>query len=266
MKRTIFAAAAVAAITVPLAANAADMAVRRAPVYKAPPPPVVYSWSGCYIGIHGGGGFGHTRWSDPLASPANFVFSSHDTDGGLAGGQVGCDWQNNAFVFGIEGTASWADLTGDSLDSLSPGGITLRDHTKIDFIGTITGRLGWALDRTLLYVKGGGAVINNQLRVTCDTGLGSCAGFPLGTLFASADDSRWGWTVGAGIEYAFANSWSGKIEYNFMDFGRDNSTFTGGPPIAGITPFQFGIDQHVHVIKAGLNYRFNWGGPVMAAY
>jgi outer membrane immunogenic protein len=262
MKNTILAVTAAAAMVLPLAAQAADLPVK-APIYKAPPPVAVFSWTGCYIGGHGGWSFGHKQWSDPAVG--GFVFAEHDVDGGMAGGQIGCDYQTGSFVFGIEGSASWADITGDSLDALSPGGNTLRDHSKIDFIGTIAGRLGWAWDRTLLYVKGGGAVVNDSFRATCDQAVGACAGLPIGTTFASSqDNTRWGWLVGAGIEYAFTNNWSAKVEYNYMDFGRDSVTFAG--PIFAGPAFPFDIDQHVHVVKGAINYRFNWGGPVVARY
>jgi outer membrane immunogenic protein len=180
---------------------------------------------------------------------------------------VGCDWQSGAFVFGVEGSASWADISGSSLDLLSPGGVVLRDHSKVDFIGTFTGRIGWAWDRTLLYVKGGGAVVNDRLRATCDNVviLSACTGQAVGTQFYSSDDTRWGWVVGAGLEYAFTPNWSAKIEYNFMDFGRERFDFRGPIFPAGAVA-SFDIDQHIHVVKAGINYRFNFGGPVMASY
>jgi outer membrane immunogenic protein len=260
MKKLAFVLASAAA----LASGPALAADLSRPIYKAPVIAAApyFNWSGCYIGVHGGGGWGQKRWRDPAL--ANFEFSNHDISGGLVGGQIGCDFQTGAFVFGVEGSGSWADITGSSLDILSPGGVTLRDHSRIDAIGTFTGRIGWAWDRTLLYVKGGGAVVGDRFRATCEVAVGGCAGFPVGSTFASANDTRFGWLVGAGIEYAFTPNWSVKLEYNYMDFGRENATFSG-PVFAG-APFDFNIDQRVHVVKAGINYRFNWGGPIMAAY
>lgn len=226
-------ASATALISAPaLAADLGRMPVR-APVAYAPAPG--FNWSGCYLGVHGGGGWGDKRWAG---------FGSHDISGGMAGGQIGCDWQTGTFVFGVEGSASWADLTGSHVEV----GTGLNDRSRVDFLGTVTGRVGWAWDRTLLYVKGGAAVADDEYRTTTAAG----------ALFNRADHSRWGWLVGAGVEWAFAPSWSAKLEYNFMDFGRENVNFTGG--------FTTAIDQQVHVVKAGINYRFNWGGPVMAAY
>jgi outer membrane immunogenic protein len=237
-------------------ALAADL---RMPV-KAPvvAPAPYFNWSGCYIGAHGGGGWGEKRVFDPILAGD---LALHDVSGALAGGQVGCDFQTGAFVFGIEGSASWADINGDSLDLL---GLGLRAHSQIDFLGTFTGRIGWAWDRTLLYVKGGGAVADERYRATCSTLLGACLGTGLlvGDTLARADETRWGWLVGAGIEWAFMPSWSIKLEYNFMDFGRERVDFA----LAGGGTAAFDIDQHVHVVKAGINWRFNFGGPVVASY
>ena len=247
-------ASAAALISAPAVAADLRMPVKAAPFAAAVP---YFNWTGCYIGAHGGGGWGEKRWTDALLG--GFEFSQHEVSGALAGGQIGCDFQTGAFVFGVEGTASWADLTGSSLDILSPGGITLRDHSQIDFIATFTGRIGWAWDRTLLYVKGGGAVVNDQHRVSCDLALIGC---PVGATFASSgDQTRWGWLVGAGIEHAFTPNWSVKLEYNFMDFGRESITFNGLPGT-----FNFDIDQHVHVFKVGINYRFHWAAPLVASY
>jgi outer membrane immunogenic protein len=120
-------------------------------------------------------------------------------------------------------------------------------------------RIGRAWDRTLLYIKGGGAVADDRYRATCSTLVGAClgTGLAVGDTLARADETRWGWLIGAGLEWAFTPNWSAKIEYNFMDFGRERLNFglVGG----GTVPFD--IDQHIHVVKAGINYRFNFGGP-----
>jgi len=139
------------------------------------------------------------------------------------------------------------------------------------WFGTLTGRLGVTVDHALLYVKAGGA----WARFNHDI----ATGFPLSVLppfFAdSARDNRLGFTVGVGVEYAFWGNWSAKVEYDYMDFGSKNvefvSSFVGapifGPPLA---LNQFADDrERVHVVKAGLNYRFWWGKaptPVTAKY
>src|SRR5207248_3313507 len=105
-----------------------------------------------------------------------------------------------------------------------------------------TGRVGYAWDRALFYVKGGAAWAHDKFAdVTAVTGF----------TVDNADRTRWGWTVGAGAEYAFAPNWTAKLEYNFMDFGKQRETFVG-PLVA----FPTDIDQYVHVVKVGVNYKF----------
>ena len=155
MKRLLIASVSLLAFSA-TTASAADI---RRPVYRAPPPlPPIWSWTGCYIGAHVGGGWGHKTWSDPFLT--GLEFSSHDTSGWLAGGQIGCDYQAGAFVFGIEGDYSWANLRGESVDLLSNG--TITDHTKVEAFGTLTGRLGWTWHRTLFYLKGGAAFARDR--------------------------------------------------------------------------------------------------------
>jgi outer membrane immunogenic protein len=165
----------------------------------------------------------------------------------IAGGQVGCDYQTGQWVFGAEGQFSWANLEGQSVNPAFP---TETERSKVDFIGTVTGRLGYAVDRALFYVKGGGAWVNERFDIT-DTAVGGAVHFDAG------NQTRWGWTVGAGLEYAFASNWSAKIEYNYMDFGSDTFPFTDvihGDPAFSIP----GIDQQIHTVKIGLNWR--WSG------
>jgi outer membrane immunogenic protein len=226
-------------------ASAADL---RTPVYRPPPPPIpFFRWTGCYLGAHVGGGWGHKSWSDPLLG--GIQFSSHDVSGWLAGGQLGCDYQTGPVLYGVEGDYSWANLKGDSIDTLSGG--TLSDHTKVEALGTVTARLGYTWDRTLLYVKGGAAFARDKYHST-DATLG-------GATFAETKDTNWGWTIGTGIEYAFGSNWSAKVEYNYLDFGTRGVGFVD--TITGI-PFTIDINQHLHTAKLGINYRL--GGSLYA--
>jgi outer membrane immunogenic protein len=256
MRNWLLVSTALAAVMFASAAPAADMRVK-----AVKPPPVVaapFSWSGFYIGVHAGVGWGKNEWSDffdPL-NPTNRV-SGHDTDyrvqGTIAGGQIGFNWQVNWAVFGFEADASWAHIDGSGIGPAF-GGSCLQQgdpcRSKIDSLGTITGRFGVAFDRTLVYAKGGAAWVNQE----------HTAGFttdPFLNWSGTTSKTLWGWTIGGGVEFAFSPNWSGKIEYNYIDLDDEQFTFTFSPPqffgAAGT------LHQSLHTLKLGVNYRF--GGP-----
>lgn len=214
------------------AASAADMS---RPVYKAPPPAVVaaYNWSGFYIGGHIGYGWG----SEGAFDTAALVGGSTDPDGFLGGVQVGYNWQVDRWVFGIEGDWSWTGADGATVLGVPFS----SDHS---WYATLTGRLGYAWDSWMWYVKGGAAWADTEYTL-------------LG--FGTASDTRVGWTIGTGLEWAIAPNWSAKLEYNYLDFSNDSFAFVGGP---------VDVDTQVHLVKLGLNYRFGDYGkaPVAARY
>ncbi|MPZ38524.1 MAG: outer membrane beta-barrel protein [Rhizobiales bacterium] len=235
---------------------AADM---RMPV-KAPPlppPPVLYSWTGCYIGGHVGYAWGKKE-VDVLPFDPFQADLDHDADGFVAGGQVGCNlWQSDRWVFGIEGQASWADIDGDVTVTGQTFGWT-GFGTKADVIGSLAGRLGYAFGatgQTLLFVKGGAAFIHEHHTATF-----------FGPLtFETDKELRWGWMVGAGFEQALGNNWSFKAEYNYSHFGSKDFDVCFGPGAPDCVSFE--VDQHVHLVKVGINYKFGgFGGPVVARY
>jgi outer membrane immunogenic protein len=202
-------------------ATAADLP-RSMPPTKAPVFLPAYSWTGFYLGIQGGYGFGRSDWSA--------AGSDTDVSGGLVGGTVGYNWQTpgSPWVFGLEGDIAWANIKGDFTNAACPAGC----ETKNTWLGTGRGRLGWAFDRWMPYVTGG--VAFGEVKATA-AGLGSVS------------DTNVGWTVGAGIEGAVAGNWTAKLEYLYVDLG---DVSCGGCVAAS------SVDFRTHLVRAGLNYRF----------
>ena len=234
------------------------------PVVYAPPAPAVvyFTWTGFYFGAHAGGGFGRkTETGAPYPffadtiTPSPFSF---DVSGWLAGGQIGAQYQAGSVVFGVEADASGANLTGSgscASTSLLNGPLPAGGcSAKVVGVGTIAGRLGVAFDRVLVYGKGGGAWANDQYDLTSPN-LAFMPAF-------SGNETRWGWMVGAGVEYAFLDNWSAKVEYNYLTFHTSTLNFAD-------TTQQFvlntNIQQQLHLVKVGLNYRWGWA-PVGIRY
>jgi outer membrane immunogenic protein len=234
----ISAALAVSAIVGVGAASAADL-----PMYSKAPPVVapIYDWSGGYVGVEGGGGWGHSDQTDRRRDVADGHFS---VSGGLIGGTLGYNWQRGPWVFGLEGDYSWADVTGQSsvcgFSSPHPCG------TKLDSLGTLRGRIGLTVGASgnwLLYGTGGLAV-------------GDVHGWD--SLFpASGSAFRTGWTAGAGVETSFAPHWTAKLEYLYVDLGK-SQLFDVVPGVPETVSFRASI------VRVGVNYAF--GGPVVAKY
>jgi len=240
MRTNLLLSAAIAALTGP--AFAADLPARmpvKAPVVAAP----VFIWTGCYVGAHIGGGFGQTKLTDTTGF-VTFAGSGPtiNTSGFLGGGQVGCNYQfSPSWVVGAEGEFSASDIKGDS-SFLDAGFFPATAHAKTDWLTSATARLGYTWDRWLVYAKGGAAWAHDKFEW-------AEAGF----FDATATESRTGWTVGAGIEWAFAPNWSTRLEYDYYDFG----TLTVTDSVSG-----FSVDSKntIHTVKAGVNYRFLGGG------
>jgi len=246
MKKLLLASTALVALTV--SASAADLP-RKAP----PPAPVavapVYDWNGFYIGVMGGYG-----WSDSARVTVNGVdfVGAGNLKGGFVGGTLGYNYAplGGSWLFGIEVDGAWADIRNSATGATAFGTLTVTD--KIDAIGSVTGRLGWTFGPGLLYAKGGWAWADQNLSATLVA--------PLAVATASQTNFHSGWTVGGGLEYLFAPNWSGKIEYMYVDLGT--TTFGNGTLVAG----GVGVGHTLHTIKGGINYHFNWGGPVVARY
>jgi outer membrane immunogenic protein len=239
-KNLLLAAVSLVALSATAPALAADLAAR--PYTKAPPAAIaaVYDWSGFYIGINGGGGSSHSTW-DLVGGGRE---GSHDATGGTVGGQIGYRFQSGQWVFGVEGQGNWADFSGDNVSAL----FATRNRSKIDSFGLITGQVGYAWNNVLLYVKGGAAVVGTKY----DTSLG-------GVSLASANDTRWGGTVGAGLEFGFAPNWSVGAEYNHIFLGGNDRNLTGPIGVLAVN-----VKQDVDMGLVRLNYKF--GGPMLGRY
>ncbi len=237
-------------------ASAADMPVK-APAYKAPVAAPVYDWTGLYIGGHAGYGLAidkHTAVTANPDFPAGFAFNTANIEGAIWGGQIGFNYQISRWVFGIEGEYSRTNITGDTT-TFSPvvAGVRTVTNSKVDWIATVTGRVGYTWNNWLGYVKGGAAWIQATGGSDLSDATGTIiTGHPVGT------QRRDGWTVGAGLEYGFLNNWSAKIEYDYLDFGTAAQTKTD--KVFGLVETRNHNDT-AHLVKLGLNYRFNFGSP-----
>jgi outer membrane immunogenic protein len=245
------------------AASAADL-----PVYTKAPPPVVaaiYDWSGFYIGLNGGGGWGHKCWDRNTGLNGTFAATEgcNDPTGGEVGGQFGYRWQTGHWVFGLEAQGDWANLTGSNTSSIIPffifNGVPIPlppngNRTNINALGLFTGQIGYAVNTMLLYVKGGAAVMADKY-----SGFNPATGF----VFDTASEARWGGVVGVGLEFGFAARWSVAFEYDHAFMGsRTLDLYSTTVP--GLFSREDRIRQDVDLVTVRLNYRF--GGPVVAKY
>jgi opacity protein-like surface antigen len=230
--------------------SAADLPAVKAPVLKAPA--ALWSWSGLYIGGHVGASSSLTDIADPLGAP---IYGDNvRSPGFIGGGQIGFNHQVGLVVFGVE-----ADVSGVSSDGTNTcfavSGDTASSNCRVrpDLYTTVTGRIGYAVDRSLLYVKGGAAWTRGTVDMFVNNN-------PFGVFTSTSSFVTPGWTVGAGVEYALAPAWSMKLEYDYLSFrDQDVSTpYVPGNPF-GTAPTTT-ISQHVHQLKLGLNYRLGPDG------
>lgn len=277
-------------------ALAADLPSRKGPPAYLPPPPPPPLWTGFYVGLNAGGTFGGSSGSTtdawglipapPAGSPihswvaglsASTIGGNSNNGGFIGGGQIGYNWQfGNSFVASVEADIQGVASSGGNGQTTfgvandpvtATNFVTLSNHSKrLDYLGTVRGRLGWLFTPTLLlYGTGGlayGGVQTNNTFVTAELGVN--AGFG-GSAFA---DTRVGWTAGGGLEWMFWPNWSAKVEYLYYDLGTVRSSAVVVAPALDwgyVANTRTRFDGHV--VRAGVNYHFNWGtAPVMAKY
>jgi outer membrane immunogenic protein len=208
-----------------------------------PRPPAVYdangpytNWAGIYLGLNGGYGLGSSQWM--IGGTGTDIFN---TTGPLFGGTVGFNYPVSAVLFGVEGDLDWSGLSGNTGNcAFNASGAVASCQTKSNLLGTVRARVGYALDRTLIYVTGGAAFAPVQ------AGLNPPSSFDTATKF--------GWAAGAGIEYAFFGNWSAKAEYLYIDLASASCSTVANCGSATGSSVAF----TENVVRGGVNYRFPW--------
>jgi outer membrane immunogenic protein len=210
------------------AAGAADLGRQmgvptRAPAaYVAP----IYNWTGLYLGLNAGGGWGNSNWTDAATSSGDF-----DTSGALIGGTLGYNWQTGQVVFGVETDLAWSNIDGNT-----PAAFCAGCTTENNWLSTVRGRVGFAMDRVLPYITGGVAFGDIEAHVPG---------------FSGDSSTEAGWTLGGGLEVALAANWTAKAEYLYVDLG---SMSCSAANCAGLGSTE--VEFQTHVLRGGLNYRF----------
>lgn len=194
-----------------------------------------FSWTGFYAGLNAGGAWGQSTYTQVL--PGTFAVPTHTNQpsGFIGGFQVGYNWQTGSVVFGLEGDVDFLSASSSTVVFAA----TVSHNSRVSGLATLRGRLGVAMDHTLVYATGGGALawLKNQF---LDTGLV--------TPTANRGSPAWGWALGAGVEHAFGNAWSAKIEYIYTGFPTERVTNAAG--------YVYDFTDSVSVVRAGINYHF----------
>jgi outer membrane immunogenic protein len=201
------------------AALATDLP-RKGPAYIEP----FFSWSGFYLGLNGGYGWGTSNWT---ATAGGLTTGDFNISGALAGGTIGYNLQTGVWVWGVEG-----DLDASWIKGSTTTFCAVPCTTENKWLATARGRVGYAWNRWLPYITGGAAFGDIKI-----TGIGS------------ESDTKLGWTAGAGLEYAFLGAWSAKLEYLYVDLGTVGCSAATCAPAAD-------VKFNTNIVRAGVNYRF----------
>ena len=275
MKKFLLATAALSVLAA-APAVAADLAAR--PYTKAPAfiPAPIYNWTGFYIGGNAGYGFSDrdtiSTTGQVLANVNNVIGGARpgsvnlNRDGFVGGGQIGYNWQTSPnFVFGLEADIQYTDFNRSITVITPPLGSTVATlsntfSSRMDYFGTVRGRIGYTWGATMLYGTGGfayGEVENSAVFTGPGGGVAQFVG--------RNKDIRTGYTVGGGIEHMFTPNWSVKAEYLYYDLGSSTINVNVIPGSGGGgTGYDSRFRNDGHIVRAGLNYKF--GGPIVARY
>ncbi len=224
--------AGIAALSI-VSASASDLPSRKAPAYFVEQVPI-FTWTGFYVGLNAGAAIRADQTANNASYYTGFGNPSYGYDASSAnvafigGGQLGYNWQTGPLVFGVE-----TDF--DYRSGFGQGG----------FLGTARGRLGYAFSNAWMLYATGGLAYGNTFNDNS-------------YMFNSSNSMRIGYALGGGVEYAVNRNWSIKGEYLFTDLGRSNLS------VYGLAPPR----SQSHLVRLGVNYRFNSDGPsaVVARY
>ncbi|RWE76521.1 outer membrane protein [Mesorhizobium sp.] len=196
--------------------------------------PAIYDWSGAYVGVQLGYGWGHVDSHDQSISSGNSDWADSWKSNGVLGGiHLGYNQAYGSFVLGGEADIEASGMSG-SVDSVFAGTI----DTKIDVQGSLRARLGYAMGPALLYATGGLAVAHFKTH------------YEEGPTTDSSSHTKAGWTLGAGVEYAFAQNWTTRVEYRYTDFGK----FTDNP--ATDSSWLYPTNVTTQSVRFGVSYKF----------
>jgi outer membrane immunogenic protein len=228
---TLFAMASASAL-------AADLPTRKAaPVFVAPP--AVYNWSGFYIGGNAGVGWangGHVTVADPKLGPQSISISSHS--GFIGGGQIGYNFQAGEFVYGVEADIQYANI-GSSVNWGPYGRLGVATGSDGEYFGTLRARAGYAIDRTLIYATGGLAY-------------GGLNSSPLG----GNATSNVGYALGGGVEYAFTEHWTAKVEALYINLSNGSNRTIAVTNGGVVYPISVSNGNGGGLARVGVNYKF----------
>lgn len=268
MKKALLLATALA--TVAGSAFAADLPSTKAPMLPPPPPPPL--WTGFYVGLNAGYTFSSSTTASVVSTfwgPVGPIGGIRN-DGFMGGGQIGYNWQFGPSIL-VGGEADIQGIAGNSnsVTVLPFPATALSLTSRIDYLGTVRGRVGWLFTPTLLIYGTGGLAyggVNSALGI-------AWAGGAFGS--SAYSDTNVGWTAGGGVEWMFWPSWSAKVEYLYYDLGSISyvAAVPAVPAVGAAANFfpAFSTETRTrfdgNIVRAGINYHFNWGAaPIVAKY
>jgi outer membrane immunogenic protein len=257
MKRILLSTASLAMLGLISPALAADLPYAKAPMAT----PSVYDWTGVYVGVFGGGGYGNHNVNNATGQAVPFAdySANYSSTGGIAGGEIGYNWQSGNLVAGIEADLAWTGMKGNDSSQFAAGnfpGVTAVDADNLRWTGALLAKAGYTIDRWMFFFEGGYAFGDIQHTNTPPAGSGN----PVDRYNITGN----GLTGGGGVAYAVTNNVSVKFDYRYISFNgynRPGSTVTG-LTVNGQLPYS--TVSTYSVVTLGLDFKF--GGPVVAKY